>query len=295
MVLGQGKPAVSRLTGAARAALASSTDEATLEEAANEFRRLSNDMTRQLDRLRALKWPLPAIRSCDGKETLSFQIGNANAPWNGLPIPPNNIPGMIMDGEIRYYVYIGKFFSGRGQAVELGPWLGRSTKYIADSLAANPKFAGRKLHVFDDFVWRTSWMNRHLPTDMHLPNHASFQHYYDRYTADFAQHLKTTRCKITDHDGNESLPPLAWNDGPIEMLYVDCGRTLDANNAWYHTLRPFFIPDVTLIIMQDWGLHREIPAKWFNQTRQFTDSKEQQLQLVHDITDGNIGAFIYRG
>lgn len=46
--------------------------------------------------------------------------------------------------------------------------------------------------------------------------------------------------------------------------------------------------------MQDWRLHRERPRKWYNQTKDFTD-KNPSLELIHEIKDGGIATFLYRG
>jgi hypothetical protein len=47
--------------------------------------------------------------------------------------------------------------------------------------------------------------------------------------------------------------------------------------------------------MQDWQLYKEQPPKWYNQTKEFTDSKGSALELVHELADGNAGTFLYRG
>jgi hypothetical protein len=79
------------------------------------------------------------------------------------------------------------------------------------------------------------------------------------------------------------------------MMFVDCGRLFQTNNAWYRILSPSFIPDVTLIAMQDWRLQFEVPAYWENQTKNFTDSKGSALQLVHELKKGTTATFLYRG
>jgi hypothetical protein len=42
-------------------------------------------------------------------------------------------------------------------------------------------------------------------------------------------------------------------------------------------------------------VHKEIPVKWYNQTKQFTDSKGASLELVHELCHGGIATFLYRG
>jgi hypothetical protein len=112
---------------------------------------------------------------------------------------------MITREESQYYEYIGRFYEGIGCAVELGPWLGASTHHIVESLAKNPYFSGKRLYVFDDFVWRSNWMDQHVSEAEQLPNHASFRRLFDKYTRDIAHLLIVERAKITDYDGNEAL------------------------------------------------------------------------------------------
>jgi len=202
---------------------------------------------------------------------------------------------MITDEEAQYYCYVGRFYSGQGEVVELGPWLGRSTGYILHGLKDNPNFAGKSLHVFDDFVWRSSWMDEYYKEADRPRNHESFQPLFDRYLASHRAVLNVRRTKILDYDGNESLPTLAWDGGPIEMCYVDCGRALDVNEAWWRVLAEHFIPYRTLIIMQDWGTCREVPLNWWNQTKLFTETHQHSLEHVHELAGGCIATFLFKG
>lgn len=282
------------LKNAVRRILSSSSDARVLQSRYDGLLRLSLDVHDELRRVRARETHLPPVRSLDGQETLGVWVLHPHAPWRKLPFEPADIPGMISPEECRYYEYIGRFFSGVGEAVELGPWLGRSTHYIVKGLKPNPRFQGKKLHVFDDFVWRSAWMDRHLHSSARPRNHQDFQFLFDQYAGSLQADMIVQRRKITDHDGNECLPPMTWDD-PIEFLYVDCGRTFAANEAWYSLLVRSFIPNRTLIMMQDWRLHREVPVQWYNQTKQFTDSKGAQIELIHELADGGIATFLYRG
>jgi hypothetical protein len=77
-------------------------------------------------------------------------------------------------------------------------------------------------------------------------------------------------------------------------MYIDCERTLQANEGWFEIFSPSFMPDVTLLIIQDWGLHRERPRQSYNQTLWFTEA-HPELELVHELREGNIATFLYRG
>ena len=71
------------------------------------------------------------------------------------------------------------FYSGTGEIVELGPWLGSSTFHLISGLENNPYFKtqNKRIHVYDDFVWRSEWMDPFLPNQnvTALTNHSSFK------------------------------------------------------------------------------------------------------------------------
>jgi predicted O-methyltransferase YrrM len=216
-----------------------------------------------------------------------------NPPWAGETLPAETVPGMITDEEKRYFRWIGKRYSGAGAVVELGPWLGCSTHHIVAGLEGRPGFD--KLHVYDDFVWRSSWMDGYYDLADRPEHHGDFKFIFDRYAAPISDRIVAEKCKFVDYDGNQSLPQLEWTGGPVEIMYIDCGRTIEANEAWWKIFSPHFVPGKTLVIMQDWQLWKEQPPQWYNQTKEFTDSKGAALELLHELRDGAIGTFLYHG
>jgi hypothetical protein len=249
----------------------------------------------ELRRLKCNQLPGVDIFSFDGTTRIPFSVVEDPAVWSGLKTRSTEIPGMLHPEERQYYQWIAQFYSGMGEIIELGPWLGCSTEYIIESLREQPRFAKKKLHVFDDFIWRKSWMDQHVPEEQRLGNHQDFQSMFDLYTYKIADYLKVTKCKFTNHDGNENVPPITWDGSPVELMYIDCGRTIEANEAWYRVFKNSFIPGKTILIMQDWGLHKEVPRKSYNQTWEFTESKGKALQLLHELKHGKIATFLYKG
>jgi hypothetical protein len=79
------------------------------------------------------------------------------------------------------------------------------------------------------------------------------------------------------------------------MCFIDCGGNLDINNAWYDAVSPSFIPDITLIMMEDWQLHKQRPRRPYNQTKQFTDSKGRALEKIDELIGGALATFRYKG
>ena len=226
-------------------------------------------------------------------EAIGCWIQNTNSPWLQCRPRSVDIPGMLTQEEIQYYNYVGRSYLGKGSAVELGPWLGLSTHHILAGLSTNPHFDDSKLHVYDDFVWRKDWMDAYVPSEDRA-QHSDFLDLFHRYTAPIEQRLTVSKAKLSDYDGNENLPRASWNGGPIELMYIDCGRNIAANQAWWDIFSPYFIPGITLLIMQDWRVHRERPRKWYNQTQAFTELLGDRLRLIHELRDGGVGTFLFQ-
>ena len=284
-----------RIEAGLREIVSASNDPAVLEERYNSLVRISHVVGDKLRRLRAHQSTVPRIVSHDDSETLKVSVAEPDAPWSSTRVEAVNIPGMITNEEAKYYAWLGRFYSGAGEAIEIGPWLGRSTFFIAKSLIANPRFKGRRLNVYDDFVWRTAWMDEYVEPRDRQPNHADFRALFERYTSSISPHLHVERRRLSLNDGNDQVPEFTWSGEPVEVVYLDVGRSFAVNEHWYWILRPSFIPDRTIIVMQDWRLHREVPPQWYNQTKLFTDSKQRELQLIHEVSDGGLAAFLFRG
>jgi hypothetical protein len=224
---------------------------------------------------------------------LEYSIMDIQAPWLKELPKVYDMPGMISREEIQYYHYIAKSYSGWGEVIELGPWFGHSTLHLVDALNKNQKFEGKKLHVYDDFVWRSSWMDPHYAEADRPNNHGDFRFIFERYAQHILDQIKVYQGKFVSYDGNENLPQSTWDNKDIEIIIVDCGRTLDANNAWFDIFSKNFVPNKTIIVMQDWRQHRERPRLWYNQTLDFT-KQHPNFELIHEVRDGGIATFLYR-
>ena len=87
---------------------------------------------------------------------------------------------------------------------------------------------------------------------------------------------------------------IEWDSRPIEIMYIDCGRTAQVNEGWFKVFSPRFIPDVTLLIMQDWRTHRERPRLNYNEMLRFT-AAHPEMELIHEVRQGELATFLYHG
>ena len=231
----------------------------------------------------------------DRQKPMRRQVFDPKPDWSGRKVENIEMPGMISEEEIQYYHYLAGFYTGAGEVVELGPWLGKSTRHLVAALRANPSFNGKQLHVYDDFVWRPGWMEPCTPAYLHLERHADFLPSFKTFTGEIENYLKVTKCQFTPYDGNKHLPPFVWNDGPIEMIFADCGRTIEANESWFRVVKNSLMPGRSLLVLQDWATHREVPFKPYNQIHFFVGMHAQEFEIVHELKHGGVATFLYKG
>jgi len=219
-------------------------------------------------------------------------IQSKDSPWIGFPHRSDiSLPEMLTDEEVSYLAWLtSEQIRGDFSLVEIGPWLGFSTRLL--TYGKNQRF---KVTTIDDFIWRKSWMDSYVNPEFRLDNGASFLEQFKTLNSDYLEYIEIIERRLNVYDGNEKIPQLQSFDLPdlIDVLFVDCGRTLEVNETWWAIMEPKLIPNQTLVVMQDWRLWREIPFKFYNQTLFFTEAHSENLQLIHEVSDGGLAAFIY--
>lgn len=196
------------------------------------------------------------------------------------------IPGMITRDAMKYYKWLGDKTCGEGEAVELGIWMGQSTAAMLEGLAANPCFAGRRLHVFDKFQW-DNWLNDYAqrlqlefgprvrrlllalkPGDVYLETFLSFcsQH----------QELLEPHLGYLYVNGETGpLPPVKWTGKPVELLIHDLGNASETLAKIWEIFSPYFIPGKTIVVFYQYGHLRA------DKLRRFCREKANVLKPVH--------------
>lgn len=275
--------------------LVKSEDLDALQSLGQDLSTMVNSINLRIRQLNARNFNKPGIKNFDNSKEMEICVLKDKTPWSNIQVEKLDIPGMINDEERQYYKYIGQFYSGKGKIIELGPWLGNSTHFILKGLEVNPFFENQKLHVFDDFVWRSEWMNDKVKPEDILEHHQDFLFLFEKYTSDISEKIIVKKRRLNIYSGNESIEPLEWDGQPIEMMYVDCGRTIEVNDTWFKLFSKSFIPGVTMLVLEDWKTHLEVPVKWYNQIKLFVESKGPRLQLLHELKKGAIATFLFKG
>ena len=143
-------------------------------------------------------------------------------------------------------------YTGAGEIVELGCWLGSLTSALALGLeeCASPGARFRVVHAYDRFVW-TEWMGT-LPAELNPDGLRPG----DAFRAAFEERIAPWRSRVAIHEGD--LLEVGWTGGPIELLVVDAMKSPELTCAIVRDFYPHLIPNRSYLFHQDFA-HEEHP------------------------------------
>lgn len=161
--------------------------------------------------------------------------------WRAVPLPAlPEVPAMTSAAERQYFYWLARdCFTGVGEVVELGSWLGGSSI----SLAAGLRDGGSKKRVtcVDRFTWAGEVYDRKFATGLRKGD--DFEPLFRANTAFIAEHIQVLRAEI---DG------FVWNGGPIELLLVDAPKQREVVLSFMAGFGPHLIPGRGRIAFQDY-------------------------------------------
>jgi hypothetical protein len=212
--------------------------------------------------------------------------------WENEFVPKalNSIPTMLCPETMGYYKWLARTFSGVGDIVELGCWMGCSTCCLAEGLLQNPDARSRKIHVFDSFVW-LDWMKnftedqRILTTD--LTDGSSFFDYFWMHCEPYHDLLEVHHSALNTDNDKFDLPDIEWEKREIGILVMDFGDDRAANEAMWRVFSPSFLSDNTIIVFNQYGNARATAL------REFCAERSRELIAIHKPI-GSAKAFRYK-
>ena len=188
----------------------------------------------------------------------------------------SEVPGMTSAAECRYLYWLASSqLSGKGQLVEIGSWLGRSSLHLAAGLDHAGSTA--RLHCFDGFTWARSDPAK---SDLPLRPGDNFQSYFEANLAPFAPVVTATRTRISD---------ISWAGAPIEVLFLDAPKKLPEITRCLEVFAPALIPGTSVIAIQD---YQYFPAYALAASLY---TLRERLELIHVVLDGSTVAFRVTG
>jgi hypothetical protein len=162
---------------------------------------------------------------------------------------------MTTDEELCFLENYARYsYTGEGQIVDLGCWLGATTLCLARGLADN---AHRRHHLpieaFDRFVWE-DWMTP-IATVLGVPKQFAPGN-------DFAEDV---RALLRPYESlvrirQEDLVERTTFSGPLEFLFIDAMKSWPLAEAIARAFFPRLIPNRSLVVQQDFGYHAPIVA-----------------------------------
>lgn len=208
-------------------------------------------------------------------------------PWNDIVVSESTrrVPTMITDETMQFYQWLGAQLSSQARIVELGPWLGSSTRCFCDGL---DRAGGASLDVYDSFVWQL-WMDPYVLHARHLRRPQTGESFVDLFNAnvlDYEDRIVVHRCWIHDDiyaDGS----PLAWSrQEQIELFVYDMGPDPAVLEGVWKVFSPFFTAG-TILVFNEYGKVNST-ALW-----DFCDSHAHHLTPLHKPY-GSAKAFLYQ-
>lgn len=160
-------------------------------------------------------------------------------------LPNAPVHGMTSIQEQNYFrQYAQSIYSGEGEIVDLGCWLGSTTIPLVKGLIDNPNERTRekRIHAYDLFVW-AEWMDPFLS--------GCARHYFsgDSFLDEFKVRTRAYADRIKVYPGD--LQQIGWGDEPIEFLLVDVMKSWDLARFVVENFCTKLIPEKALLLHQD--------------------------------------------
>jgi hypothetical protein len=207
--------------------------------------------------------------------------------WDDIAVSESTrrVPTMITDETMRFYKWLGTRLSSNARIVELGPWLGSSTRCFCEGL---DRSGSASLDVYDSFVWQL-WMDAYVLREPRLsrPNTGeSFLNFFIENLLGYEDRIVVHRCWIDDRlysDGS----PLTWSRRErIELFVYDMGPDPAVLECVWNVFSQFFTTG-TILVFNEYGKANSA-ALWH-----FCESHADRLAPLYKPY-GSAKAFLYR-
>ncbi len=161
--------------------------------------------------------------------------------------PPRELPvtTMLMADEVRLLHFLARrHFSDQGAIIDAGCFLGGSTRGFTDGLMERPlrkRSLSMPIQSYDLFAAEAWSIGRLLPADMQ-PRQS--------FRALFEKNIASVRDLVEVHEGD--ITATEWCGSPVELLFIDCAKTVTVSDFIVRTFFPRLIPGVSVVIQQDY-------------------------------------------
>jgi hypothetical protein len=185
---------------------------------------------------------------------------------------------MLSGGEIKLLYWLARDrYTGRGEVIDAGPFLGGSTMSLCNGLEDNPGTFRKTgaVHSFDWFRYEDYF--KHWLSGEALREGDSFLHVFRRCTAPFRHFVRV-------YEGD--ILTTAYEGGGVEILFVDICKSWETNTAVVSRFFPRLLPGISHVVQQDYLHYYEY---WLVLTMDFF---RDYFEYVGRVPDG--GSVVYR-
>ncbi len=201
---------------------------------------------------------------------LALRAGARHDEFEDVQLPElPYVPGMIGPGECRYLYWLASAtWTGAGDIVELGSWLGRSAQHLAAGMRDSGKTG--TLWCFDRFEFER---REHRKNDAHRELLKKLKRGADlrpTFRANVAPIHPVFAVKT-------KIEKMRWHGAPVEILFLDAPKQPDVLLHVFQQFAPALTPGVSFVSSQDFGY----PLAWCQAL--FFSRLSDCLELVHTV------------
>lgn len=158
--------------------------------------------------------------------------------------------GMTSSQEQTYFIECASSaYTGKGEIVDLGCWLGSTTISLVKGLRKNPNLDDpkeRKVHAYDLFRWHPTMESIVVGTSLEgrFEEGDSLLDEFKRRTSRWSDSIQVYQGDVCE---------TGWSGGPIELLLVDVMKTWKVAEGVVKHFYPSLIPRESILIHQDFA------------------------------------------
>jgi glycosyltransferase involved in cell wall biosynthesis len=165
-----------------------------------------------------------------------------------LHVLRTRVLGMTCDAEQEFLGNYARYeYSGEGEFVDLGCWLGSASICFAQGLEQNNRVAlkHKRIHAYDLFIWESTYMERSVENTKFAGRYQHGESFFDG----FLELTQPWSDLIEVRAGD--LTKLTWNRGSIEYLFIDAMKTWELSCNILRNFFPSLVPGKSLIHHND--------------------------------------------
>lgn len=146
--------------------------------------------------------------------------------------------------------YAQNEYSGKGEIIDLGCWLGSATISVAQGLEKNLKVTvkDKRIHAYDLFIWEPS---HNMDASVKGTSLEGKYKEGDSFLDEFVHRISPWSHLIELYPGD--VVKIGWNQRPIEYLFVDAMKSWELTKSIFLNFYPHLIPMTSLVHYNDFA------------------------------------------